>query len=115
MRWPNAAGQRRWPILACVNLYFASSFASIDSAIIKIDLFDHSALAWEIDYAGTGAFGEAMAHFWTKLLVVAESHDQIGNFNRRVFNLELNLSEPAFVKSQFDAVVVVSEVYVARP
>jgi hypothetical protein len=99
--------------LARINFHFAFAFASIDAAIFEIDPCDIPTITGQIDRVGTRSFRKAMVDFWAERLTVMEGDDHTGNFDGRVFDPELNLSEPSFVAAHFDAVVVVSEIHVA--
>jgi len=72
----------RSKILAGVDFDLASSLASVDAEIIKIDWLDHSVLAWQVDHPITRCFGKAVTQFRIKLLIVIESHDQIRDLDR---------------------------------
>jgi hypothetical protein len=72
----------RSEILAGVDFDLASSLASVDAEIIKIDWLDHSVLAWQVEHPIIRCFGKAVTQFRIKLLIVTESHDQIRDLDR---------------------------------
>jgi hypothetical protein len=68
-------------------------------------------LAGEVDDTAAGSFREFMPQFGLEGFIVSKCHDHIRDFDRCIFNPNLNLPKPALASAHIDLVVIISEIH----
>jgi hypothetical protein len=93
--------------------HFNSSFAfaAIDTLVIEIDSLDGSTFAGEVDDLAAGSFRESMPQFGFEGLIIFKCYDHVIDFDRGIFNPNLQLSKSALASAHVDPVAIIFEIH----
>jgi hypothetical protein len=93
--------------------HFNSSFAlaAVDALVIELDPLDGSTFAGKVDDLAAGSFRESSSHFRLEGFIIFKCYDHIMDFDRCIFDPNLQLSKPALPSAHVDAVVIISEIH----
>jgi len=93
------------------HFYSSFAFAAIGALVIEIDALNGSTFAGEVDDLAAGSFRESMPQFGFEGLIIFKCYDHIIDFDRSIFNPNLQLSKSAIASAYIDPVVIIFEIH----